>query len=69
VSTTVSKLLSADQCVKEVADDEHRDDQAEEVGAAHVRNEEAERRRRAHTRSMPSMMSSRIANITIPRTM
>jgi hypothetical protein len=34
-----------------------------------VRDEEAERERNAHTRSIPSIKASRIANMTIPRTM
>jgi hypothetical protein len=42
VIAVVSELLSADQGVEEIRDHQHRDDQAEEVGAAHVRDEEAE---------------------------
>ncbi len=45
------------------------DDQAEEVGSAHVRDEEAEGRRSAHMRSIPSMINNRTANMAIPITM
>jgi hypothetical protein len=34
-----------------------------------VSDEVAERKGKAHIRSMPSMMSTRIPNITIPKTM
>ena len=47
------ELLSADQCVRQVDADCDGDDQAEEVGRAHVRDEKGQR---GHTRSMASMI-------------
>src|SRR5665213_1306201 len=67
-ANVISEVLPTDQRVEEVGDHQHRDDETEEVGAAHVRDEETERCR-AHIRSIPSIRSSRIANIAIPITM
>src|SRR3989442_1951504 len=64
----MSQFLSADQCVEEVDDHEHRDDEPEEVSPAHVRYEGTEGKREAHTRSIPSISHSRTANAAIPRT-
>ena len=49
-ANVILQLLAADQGVKQVRDHQHGDDQAKEVGAAHVRDEEAER---GATRSYP----------------
>ena len=53
----ISELLPADQRVEEVGDHEHRHDQPEEVGRAHVRDEGAEERLGTHTRSIPSIIA------------
>jgi hypothetical protein len=49
----ISELLSADQGVKEISDDQHCDDETEEVGGGHIR-------------STPSIIHSNSRNATIP---
>src|ERR1700733_11332111 len=66
-ANVIAEILSANQGVKEVGDDQQRDDEPKYIGCAHVGDQRAGYERISHMRSIPSMMSSKIANIAIPR--
>src|SRR5689334_22568932 len=59
------ELLSANQCVEQIGDDEHRHDEAEHVAAAHVRDQGTDDG--AHIQSMP--LTSKISRANMPMPM
>src|ERR1700691_5608614 len=68
-AAVISELLPADQRIKEVGDDQQRDDQSKDVGSAHVCYQRSWGKRNSHIRSIPSSMSSSKPNMMIPRAM
>src|SRR5260370_17135219 len=61
-SRRMSQLLSSDKRVEQVADQDHRDEEPEEVRATHVRDERRQGHRGAHTLSTPAIRTSSRAN-------